>query len=222
MKKIKIDDQATKIERVFIIFDYGIRFLRYLVYSPFFGKAERIGFLARNVKIENKNKLYTGSYFNANTGVKISCYVHNKIEFGHNCTLKNSVIISGNGVLGDFGEELIVGDNVGISDNTIIYIRGAIKIGSNTIIGPNVKIISENHVYEDIKKPIRLQGTSRKGIEIGENVWIGAGVTILDGVKIGNDAIIAAGAIVNKNVDSQSIVAGIPAKLIKKRFDQRN
>ena len=69
----------------------------------------------------------------------------------------------------------------------------------------------------DRDKPIRLQGATRKGIEIGNDCWIGSKVTILDGVKIGNHAIVAAGAVVNKNVPDYAIVGGVPAKILKMR-----
>ena len=62
-----------------------------------------------------------------------------------------------------------------------------------------------------------MQGATRKGVEIGKDCWIGANVCILDGVKIGDKCIVAAGAVVNKDVPSNSIVGGVPAKIIKMR-----
>ena len=66
-------------------------------------------------------------------------------------------------------------------------------------------------------KPIRLQGATRKGVEIGEDCWIGSKAVILDGVKIGNHVIVAAGAVVNRDVPDYAIVGGVPAKIIKTR-----
>lgn len=66
--------------------------------------------------------------------------------------------------------------------------------------------------------PIKDQGESRLGVEIGENCWIGSGATILDGVTIGKGCVIAAGAVVNKNVEDYTVVGGVPAKKIK-QFD---
>jgi acetyltransferase-like isoleucine patch superfamily enzyme len=78
-------------------------------------------------------------------------------------------------------------------------------------------IIPANHIYENVDIPIRLQGLDKKGVIIEDNVWIGAGVKILDGVTIEKNSIIAAGAVVNKKVIMNSIVGGVPAKLIKIR-----
>lgn len=105
----------------------------------------------------------------------------------------------------------------GIAPNAFIGVRGPIKIGKNTIIGPGVSMHSENHVFKDIDKPIRLQGEERIGIIIGEDCWIGSRAIILDGVNIGKGVIIAAGAVVNKDVPDYAIVGGVPAKVIRYR-----
>ncbi|MCR5207733.1 MAG: acyltransferase [Eubacterium sp.] len=117
----------------------------------------------------------------------------------------------------ELGEGLEIGDNVGIAANAFISVRGSVKIGDNTIFGPDVKLFSENHIFEDTETPIYLQGATRLGIEIGEDCWLGAGVTVLDGVKIGKGCVIAAGAVVTKDVPDYSIAAGAPAKVIKSR-----
>ena len=127
------------------------------------------------------------------------------------------VCIECTGVIRELGESLVIGDNVGISANAFISVRGKVKIGDSTIFGPGVSLFSENHIFEDKSTPVYLQGATRKGIEIGKDCWIGANATILDGVKIGNGCIVAAGAVVNHDVPSYTIVGGVPAKTIKNR-----
>jgi acetyltransferase-like isoleucine patch superfamily enzyme len=112
---------------------------------------------------------------------------------------------------------LTIGNNVGISQNCFIQVRGKVEIGSDVIIGPRVSVFSENHNSQKLDVPIVLQGETRKGVKIGNGVWVGSGVTILDGVTIGDHSIIAAGSIVNKDVPEFGIVGGVPAKLIKMR-----
>lgn len=105
-----------------------------------------------------------------------------------------------------------------------------VEIGSFCSISWNVTINARNH---DIKKPTtsafpyvkRMQFVSKDSIEyrravIGSDVWIGTGVIILEGVKVGNGAVIAAGSIVTKDVNDYEIVAGVPAKVIKMRFSE--
>lgn len=117
--------------------------------------------------------------------------------------------------MNNIGEGLTIGNNVGISPNFYIQVRGCVIIGNNVLIGPNVTLISENHNYGDKNLPISKQGVNRKGINIEDGVWIGANSVILDGITIGKNSIIAAGSVVTKNVLEGTIVGGIPAKLIK-------
>ena len=110
-----------------------------------------------------------------------------------------------------------VGNNVGIAQNCFIQVRGQVTIGNNIIFGPGVGIFSENHNFSETDKYINEQGESRKGVKIEDGVWIGTAATILDGVTIGKNSIIAAGSVVNKDVPPYAVVGGIPAKIIKYR-----
>ena len=92
---------------------------------------------------------------------------------------------------------------------------GGLTIGADCIIGQYLSCHPENHHFDNPNELIRLQGVERKGIEIGNNCWIGAKVTILDGVTIGEHCVIAAGAVVSKSVPAYSIVGGVPAKVIR-------
>ena len=78
------------------------------------------------------------------------------------------------------------------------------------------------HVFDDLEQPISKQGLTKKGIKIHNDVWIAANCVILDGVEIGEGSIIAAGSVVAKNVPPYSVVAGIPAKVIKNREHPNN
>lgn len=179
-------------------------------------KGKRI-FIGKRVKIKCKKNISCGR------GVTIGDYTYidalsrggiiigNNVSFGRNCQIECT------GVLRELGEQLVIEDGVGIAANAFIAVRGKVHIGKNCIFGPNVRIHSENHIFSDKDTPIRLQGATRKGVTIGEDCWIGSGVTILDGVTIGKGSIIAAGAVVNKDVEEYSIVGGVPAKLIKYR-----
>ena len=89
--------------------------------------------------------------------------------------------------------------------------QGGIEIGDGTLIGHNVVMATLNH---NMKVESRAN-IIPKPIKIGKNVWIGANVTICQGVEIGDGAIIAAGAVVNKNVEKNIVVGGVPAKFIK-------
>lgn len=100
---------------------------------------------------------------------------------------------------------------------TRCLIQSNVYIGNNVIMGPDVKIYSRNHKSINIEVPIQNQGKDYFETRIGDDIWIGANVVILPGVTINSHSIIAAGAVVTKDVEPYSVVGGVPAKLIKKR-----
>lgn len=112
----------------------------------------------------------------------------------------------------DFGKNIHLGKNVFINADCKFQDQGGITIGDDTLIGHNVVLATLNH-EEDPNKRANLIAAP---INIGNKVWIGSNVTILPGVTVGDGAIIAAGAVVTKDVDSMTIVAGVPAKFIRK------
>lgn len=117
-----------------------------------------------------------------------------------------------------YGGNIKIGEGTLINQFTTIYGHGNIEIGSNVIMATQTTLIPANHKFKDLNILIKNQGLDKKGIIIEDNVWIGAGVTILDGVKIGTGSIIAAGCVVNKNVPPNTIVGGVPAKIIGERI----
>lgn len=113
--------------------------------------------------------------------------------------------------------ELSIEENVIIGYNFSCLVADKIRIGKNTILASNVLITSENHgINPEIETPYYEQELSVGPVSIGEGCWIGEKVIILPNVKIGNKCIIAAGAIVTKDIPDYSMAVGIPAKVIKK------
>lgn len=107
------------------------------------------------------------------------------------------------------------GDFCYIGPNSVIFAAGEIEMGHHVLLSPSVNLISHQHSYADGGKTYDMQESHFNKITIGNNVWIGAGATILPGVTIGNNAIVGANALVNKNVEANTIVAGVPARVIK-------
>lgn len=110
---------------------------------------------------------------------------------------------------------LEIGDNCSVHFGSYIDATGGIKIGNNVSIAHNSSILSSTHTW-DFKIPIRDNPLVFEEVIINDDVWIGCGVRILSGVTIGNRSIIAAGAVVNKDIMPSTINAGVPSKLIKK------
>ncbi|MBP7507589.1 MAG: acyltransferase [Prolixibacteraceae bacterium] len=152
--------------------------------------------------------------------------IHESVEFGNDSdihvTKAGALIIKQHVKINDHVQiksegELIIGEKTLVGRFSVIACRKRLKIGKNCLIAESVSIRDHDHLFEDKEKMINQQGYVEKDIEIGDNVWIGAKVTILKGVTIGENSIIGANAVVSKSIPRDSIAVGIPAKVIKKR-----
>ena len=111
----------------------------------------------------------------------------------------------------DFGKNIHLGKNVFINSCCQFQDQGGIFIGDNCLIGPGTMLATLNHGFAPTDRP----NMTHAPIRIGSGVWMGAHVTVLPGVTIGDNAIIAAGAVVTKDVPADMIVGGVPARVIK-------
>jgi acetyltransferase-like isoleucine patch superfamily enzyme len=110
---------------------------------------------------------------------------------------------------------LTLGKNLGVNQYSRIVCHDSIKIGDNVTIGQMVGILDHDHHYELKSDQLKLDGYATAPIEIGDNVWIGDKATILKGVTIGNNVVVGAHTLVNKDVPSNVVVAGSPFRIIK-------
>jgi virginiamycin A acetyltransferase len=134
---------------------------------------------------------------------------------GANCVIDDFVKIKHVGGQGD----IKIGQHVYINSGTVIYSGNGIDIGDNVLIGPNCSFVPVNHNFKDTHIPIRLQGfaPSKGGIIIENDVWLGAGVVVLDGTKIGEGSVIGANSLVSSDIPPYSIAVGNPCKIVGKR-----
>ena len=102
-----------------------------------------------------------------------------------------------------------------IGPYSVLYGHGGLCIGRDVMIAAGTKIIPANHIARLSTRPFNELGERRIGIDIGDNVWLGANVVVLDGVSIASNTVIAAGAVVSKNCSEGWIYGGIPARKIK-------
>lgn len=102
-----------------------------------------------------------------------------------------------------------------IGEACILRGQGGITIGNDVFLAPMVQMLAVNHIYHDISKPISLQGITAQGITVEDGAWIGGGAIILDGVRIGRNAVVGAGAVVTKDVPDYCIAVGNPARIVR-------
>ena len=113
----------------------------------------------------------------------------------------------------DYGYNIEIGENFYSNHNLVILDAAKVKIGDNVFVGPNCGFYTAGHPLDYITRNKGLEYA--KPIEIGNNVWIGGNVTILPGVKIGDDSVIGAGSVVTKDIPSDVIAVGNPCRPIK-------
>jgi len=212
----KFTSKLTTYDIYLILKSRLIQLIRGLMLKPFV-KSKGIVFLGSRTKILFKHKIRLGKNVVIDDNVFINAFSENGISFGNNVTITRDSILICTGGVRRKGTGISIGNNTGLNARSYIGGQGGVKIGDLVIIGPDVKIFSENHFFYDLKIPIKYQGENRKGVVIEDNCWIGAGAIILDGVILGSGTIVAAGSVVNKSFPSNSIIGGIPAKFIKNR-----
>jgi len=166
-------------------------------------------------------------------GLRISCKLKKvDLRLGKNIFVEENVK-----VCCSQGSKLTIGDNVKLSEflrifvfenaelvllsrtgiHNYIHCTKKIRIGENVMMGGYLMIIDSNHKFDRKDKPIAKQGLDSKEVSIDDNVWLGIHTTILPGVNIKSGSIVGAGAVVTKSFSEDSIIGGVPAKLIKKR-----
>jgi len=138
-----------------------------------------------------------------------------RISIGTDSSVAAGTMIQGNVEIGDNSSVqvgcVLVG--YGTRENP----DGQIRIGNHVRIAPFVQMIGGNHVFDDLEKPIARQGLRHAPIIIEDDVWVAGRVIILAGVRVGTGSVLAAGAVVNKDVPPWSVVGGVPARVLKSR-----
>jgi acetyltransferase-like isoleucine patch superfamily enzyme len=160
-------------------------------------------FLGRSVKAHPSSWISSRSVIRVNGGGSIS--------IGKNCEIHPfSMLLT-------HGGHIHLGDNCSVNPFTIIYGCGGAYIGDNVRIAAHVIVIPENHNAGTDAVPLPLSGTTRKGIRIDDNVGIGTGAKILDGVSIGRNSVIGAGSVVTQSIPGNVTAVGVPARIVSTR-----
>ena len=171
----------------------------------------------KHVRMDYVNAISWGNMLKLGDYVYMSAPGIEGIKLGNNVSIGAFSRLIVATTFDHIGEGIYIGNNVGIGEFAYLGGAGGLKIGDDCIVGQYFSCHPENHKCEDLLKPIRLQGVTRKGITIGQNCWIGSKVTVLDGVNIGDGCVIAAGAVVTKSFPANSVIGGVPAKILRKR-----
>lgn len=180
-------------KKVFLRINTIIYFLIFKKYLDFkFGSNQKIGYRVRINPFKNAH------------GKRL------KIIMKTNSSIKSDVLIQGSG-------QITIGSNTFIGSFSVLGSNEEIVIGNNVMIAQAVSIRDTDHNFKSMRIPMIKQGITTSKIVIEDDVWIGYGAVITKGVVIGSGSIIGANAVVTKDVPQNSIVGGVPARLIKLR-----
>lgn len=196
----------------------GPMFLRGLWWRIWLKKTSGLALIGKQVTIRNPQYISAGANFVAEDYCEIQGLSREGVTFGKQVTLGRFSMIRPSGYYGrEIGIGLTIGDYSNVGAYCYIGCGGGVEIGNHVMMSPRVGIHSENHNFDQLDLPMRDQGVARRGVAIEDDCWLASGCVILSGVRVGRGAIVAAGAVVTKDVPPYSVVAGVPAKVIKQR-----
>jgi acetyltransferase-like isoleucine patch superfamily enzyme len=140
------------------------------------------------------------------------------IHFGAEVSIGRGTLIRPSSYYGgEVGWGLNMGARSSIGAGGFIGCSGRIEIGEDVLMGPDVRLFSENHVFDDVESTIKAQGVQREVTIVEDDCWLGCGTIVTSGVRIGAGSVIAAGSVVTSDVPSGSVAAGVPARVIRSR-----
>lgn len=191
-------------------------YVRGLLARPWIGAVRGNFFLGRGCKIMNKRLLRLGSNVYIGSYGYIDCLSVGGVNIGNSVTIREGCWLQLTSHYDKPGAGVMIGNNVYIGPRCILGAAAQLTIGDRCQLGANVSLIAENHEYSG-GDDIYAQGVTRRGIEIGRDVWIGNNAIVLDGVSVGDGSVIGAGTVLTKSVPARSVVVGVPGKVIKTR-----
>ncbi len=212
-----IDPDLPTTALITLIKERGWAMVRGWFRRPFLGSCGGSFFVGRRVQLLNTRLIHVGRSVTLEDDVKIDALSRKGVRLGNNVSIGRFSIIECTGVVTNLGRGFFIGDDSNLGDYNFVGAAGGVTIGSNVLIGQGVRFHSENHIIERIDIPIKAQGVTNQGIQVEDDVWLGSGVILLDGVQVGRGAVVAAGSVVNKDIPAYAIAGGVPARILKYR-----
>lgn len=216
---LQLDNRIRTRYMLRLCWKYGCMMVRGKIFGLGYKRIANNVFVGKGVKALEKRYLIIGSKTKLHDGVYIDalCVNSGGVFIGDNVVLGRNSRIECTGGLQSLGKGVRIGDRTTFGNDCSFGAAGGIEIGDDVIAGQFIRFHSENHKYFDLNMLIKDQGLTHKGIKVGNNCWIGAGAIFLDGSELGDGCVVAANAVVNKKFPENSVIGGIPAKIIKLR-----
>lgn len=188
-------------------------YLRGKLYPLLLGACGRNVSFGRGVVFRHPRRVRLGD----NTIIDDMCLLDAKGEDNEGITVGRDVFIGRNSILSCKNGDIAVEDGVNIGFNCEVFSSSRVRLGKNTMLAAYTYIIGGSHEFSDPAAPVVMQKEVSEGVVLGENVWLGAGVRVLDGVEIGRDTIVGAGGVVSESLPAGVVAVGLPAKVVRER-----
>ncbi len=174
--------------------------------------------IERNVRLRFANHIRLGRGCYLDEGV----YIHacpRGVQIGPNTLVMHGAVLHVYNFRSLPNAGIRIGRDSLIGEYTVIRGQGGVTIGDRVYTSPMTQLIAVDHVFDDPDRPFVEQGITAQGIVIEDDVWLGSSSVVTDGVRIGKGAVVAAGAVVTQDVSPHSVVAGVPARVVKEIND---
>jgi acetyltransferase-like isoleucine patch superfamily enzyme len=193
-------------------------FLRSKLYPFLLKHTGRNVLFGAGVVLRHPHKIRIGS----NVIIDSGCVLDAKGTDNRGIRIGNGVFIGRNTILNCQNGDIILGDHVNISSNCMIFSASRVHVGDNYLVAAYSYLVGGTHHAEDPTVPVLHQKRSSRGIRLDSGGWLGAHVTVFDGVHIGKNAVIGAGSVVHRNIPDYAIAAGNPVTIVNKRSPEKD
>jgi acetyltransferase-like isoleucine patch superfamily enzyme len=188
-------------------------FLRSKLYPLVLGRVGRNVAFGANVVLRHPHKIVIGN----DVVIDDQCCLDAKGTTNGGITIGDGVFVGRNTILSCKNGDIALEQDANIGFNVEIFSAARVRVGARTLIAAYTYLVGGDHLFDRVDVPVLHQGRTARGIDVDENVWLGAHVVVGDGCRIGRDAIVGAGAVVIDDVPAFHVAAGVPARPIRDR-----
>jgi acetyltransferase-like isoleucine patch superfamily enzyme len=189
--------------------------LRRFAYPWLLGSVGRNVTFGHGVVLRHPHKIHIGSDVIVDDNVVLDA----KGESNHGIAIGDGVFLGRGAILSCKNGNIRLGDHVNIGFYSEIFSGSEVSVGRHGLFAAYTYLVGGGHDFERADLPVLEQGRSSRGIALGDNVWLGTGAKVLDGVRIGRDVVVGANAVVREDLPDAVVAAGVPARIIRKRTE---
>lgn len=188
-------------------------FLRSRLYPRLLGRVGRNVTFGANVVLRHPHKIAIGN----NVVIDDGCCLDAKGQTNEGIRIGDGVFVGRHTILSCKNGDIVLDDHANIGFNVEVFSAARVRIGKHVLVAAYTYLVGGDHLYDRVDVPVLYQGRTAQGIEVDDNVWLGAHVVVTDGARVGRDAIVGAGAVVMGEIPPFHIAAGVPARVIRDR-----